>query len=279
MNRRMTQHDTLSSIVMVLMLCMISWSSLNGAIAQPNTQEKGTPAQQAFWSGEYVKAAQLYSNELAKNTDDPTLWYNLGTVEAYAGRFGYAAHALQMAQLRAPDNPQIRDQLNRVNQASIEDGVRNPGPRRLILPDELSSSGGLISLLSVSLSEGLFWWFFGFLCVSTYGLLQAKRNHKPWVRFRPILGVATLTLSLLSMSFGIIWQLRAVQDSSSRYGIVVEERAPLRRGPALKFDAEVNVAGAVKLELQGSESGWRRVVLSDGREGWIKEDHLKALSL
>ena len=157
MNRRMTQYNTLSSIVMIL---MVIWSTLNGAMAQPDTQEKGTPAQQAFWSGEYVKAAQLYSNELAKNTDDPTLWYNLGTVEAYAGRFGHAAHALQMAQLRAPNNQQIRDQLNRVNQASIEDGVRNPGSRRLILPDELSSSGGLISLFSLSLSEGLFWWFF-----------------------------------------------------------------------------------------------------------------------
>ena len=149
MNRRIIQHSALSSIVMILTYVIIL-STLNVAMAQSDAQEKGTPAQQAFWSGKYVKAAQLYSSELAKDTEDPTLWYNLGTVEAYAGRFGHAAHALQMAQLRAPNNHQIRDQLNRVNQASIEDGVRNPGSRRLILPDELSSSGGVISLFRVT---------------------------------------------------------------------------------------------------------------------------------
>ena len=74
-------------------------------------------------------------------------------------------------------------------------------------------------------------------------------------------------------------QILAIVLGQARCALLQAQRAPLRRGPALKFDAEVNVAGAVKLELQGSESGWRRVILSDGREGWIKEDHLKALSI
>ena len=58
---------------------------------------------------------------------------------------------------------------------------------------------------------------------------------------------------------------------------MVANRAALYRGPGEQYEVEVNVAGGVKLELQGKREAWRRVRLSDGREGWMSSKDLKAL--
>ena len=52
--------------------------------------------------------------------------------------------------------------------------------------------------------------------------------------------------------------------------------AVARDGGDIKFKEYKD--GKVKVELQGKEQEWQRVVLSDGQEGWIQESQLRQLS-
>ena len=88
-----------------------------------------------------------------------------------------------------------------------------------------------------------------------------------------MIAVVLIVISALS---SLSWWAKVENESLSQ-GIIVANRAALYRGPGDQYEVEVNVAGGVKLELQGERESWRRVKLSDGREGWINSRDLKAL--
>ena len=90
-----------------------------------------------------------------------------------------------------------------------------------------------------------------------------------------VLVVVLMTISTLSSA---IWWLKGQQIGIER-GVIVSQRAPLYRGPGAQYEVEVNIAGGVKIELQGAREEWRRVKLSDGREGWLSAQDLRALPL
>ena len=77
----------------------------------------------------------------------------------------------------------------------------------------------------------------------------------------------------------ILWQYRVTQIENARYAVVTTQRAPLYHGPGQQFKVDVNVAGGVKLIVQGIEKQWQKVVLSDGREGWLERKDLRILSV
>jgi hypothetical protein len=79
--------------------------------------------------------------------EDAGLWFNLGTAQAHHGQFGEAAYALERAAQLAPSDEAVLTQRELVHQAVVEDGTRDPGNRRLVLPDEITSSGGILALL------------------------------------------------------------------------------------------------------------------------------------
>lgn len=269
-------------------IALLIASSISPSLAQasPKTKTATTPvsatatpiqqAHEAFWSGDLKEALKGYQSLLKADPQDPTLWYNLGTTQAHLGRFGQASYSLQMALHHAPHDTEARVQLERVIQAVNEDGVRRPGPRRLVLPDEITSSGGLLAFFSTQSAESLWWLTLSLLGLCLWLLQKAKREPTSTLtlKLRPFARVSALLLVVICLLAGLGWWLRHQLIDQQRLGIVTQARAPLRRGPAERFPAEVNIAGAVKVQLQGTEGDWQRVVLFDGREGWLNQAHV-----
>lgn len=262
-------------------IALLLTASLTAPIASAAPQETLTEraAHEAFWAGDLNKAVSAYQSLLKARPSDPNLWYNLGTAQAHLGRFGEASYALHMGLSQAPHDDEARAQLERVNQASIEDGVRRPGPRRLVLPDEVTSSGGLLAFVSAQGAESALLLALSLLGLCLWLLQRSQAEDPPRVALtlRPLARVSSLLLAALCVASGAAWWLRHSLVDQQRLGVVVEPRAPLRRGPAERFPAEVNIAGAVKVKLQGVEGGWQRVVLFDGREGWLSQSHVREL--
>ena len=236
---------------------------------------------QPFWEGRYDVSVQGYKEALRGALQNESLWYNLGTAEAHRGRYGQAAYALQRALLLSPDDAHIKDQLSRVNQAAVEDGTRNPGSRRLVLPDELLSAGGLLGLISTNLWRSLTLTSCSIACLCLLILQRVRRKQVTewWTRRAPVIRAFTALLILLSIGTGVGWRARIARVDHAQFGVIITARAPLHRGPGDRFAADFNIAGGVKLKMQGLEGNWRRVILSDGREGWLSATHIKALNV
>ena len=148
----------------------------------------------------------------------------------------------------------------------------------MILPDETTSEGGLLAFLSAEVSEAITWGSLALfaLCLTLLG--RARRGEVSLGTRAPLTRVLTLLLATSTLLSGLAWRLKVSVSEGQSVGVVVAERAPLHTGPAERFPAEVNVAGSVLVTLQGSEGAWQRVALFDGREGWLKREHVRSLS-
>jgi tetratricopeptide (TPR) repeat protein len=257
-----------------------AWSQPRASEPPPSAPAPLAVAHERFWAGDYPAAAAAYRAAVKEDPDDPTPWYNLGTAEAHAGRYGEAAHALRAALLRAPHDHDARAQLSLVEQVAAEDGVRRPGPRRLVLPEEGAGSGaGLLGLLPEGVARA---WTLLSLSLLSLALLGARRGgagelSPAWAARAPQLrALATLALASTLLG-GALWRARVAAEEGVSWGVVVEARAPLHRGPGAQFPADVSVAGAALVRLQGLEGEWRRVSLSDGREGWLRAGDVRAV--
>jgi len=250
--------------------------------AEPSTATAPRAEQgphEAFWAGELKAAERGYQRLIDADPEEPNHWYNLGTTQAHQGRFGEASYSLQRGLSLAPHDQDAREQLSRVLQAVREDGKRNPGPRRLILPDEVTSGGGLLAFVDARVAESALWLSLGLLGLCLWAGRRAldEASARSLKSLAPLARVGAILMSVSCLMSAGAWYLRHSLVDQRAVGVVVEARVPLRRGPAERFPAELNVAGGVKVILQGSEGEWRRVVLFDGREGWLHQRQLKAL--
>jgi tetratricopeptide (TPR) repeat protein len=267
--------------LLCLSICMpvSGWSQPLSA-TPAHTQKSENQGDHLFWSGDYLQAINVYSTYIKKAPNDPKTWYNLGTIYAYHGQFGQASYALHRAQHLAPHLAIISTQIDRVNQAIIEDGVRRPGNRRLVLPDEITSGGGILALFTTSMSKAVCLSTLSLACVALISVRRRLREEQTFdaktLKLLASLRALTIILLVLSALAGVSWWAK-VQNESTAHGIVTANRAALHRGPGEQYDIEVNIAGGVKLELQGARDGWQRVKLSDGREGWFNSKSLQAL--
>ena len=240
-------------------------------------------AHDAFGRGEYLQAKKGYEALLKQNPTHQTAWYNLGTVEAHLSDFGRGAYALQQALILAPHDQDAQEQLKRINQVAIEDGMRRPGAKRLVLPDEISSQGGLLALISLKGTQ-IFSWLCGSLaCVLLFLIRRSQRRFQrgevqveesKYNQSQAFLRVCFFGVATLAVLGGGIWKLKDLEVNQTRKGVIMGKRVPLYRGPGSQFESKVNIAGGVVVELQGKENEWQRVVLSDGQEGWIEEDQI-----
>ena len=281
-----SNSDKLSqvSIIFTLLLSLtaLSFTSADAWAAPAQAQAQSAKQQSGdhfFWSGDYQASVQAYQRQIKQDPEAAHLWYNLGTAYAYGGEFGQASYALHRAELIAPKHSLIAEQIELVNQAISEDGVRRPGQRRLVLPDEITSSGGVLALFTTAMTEALSLLCFSLACLVFLVIRRQKdeaQSDAKSIKRLASLRVLAVVLIVISALSGLSWWAKAENDALSQ-GIVVANRAALYRGPGEQYEVEVNVAGGVKLELQGEREAWRRVKLSDGREGWMSTKDLKAL--
>ena len=271
------------SVLFTLLLSLATLAPLTVSWAEPvQMQTQGQNKKSGdhfFWSGDYRASVQAYQNQIKQDSNAAHLWYNLGTAYAYRGQFGQASYALHRAEVLAPNHSLIAEQIELVNQAISEDGVRRPGQRRLVLPDEITSGGGLLALFTSAMTEALSLVCFSLACL-VFLLVRTRKDEEltdaKSIKRLASLRVVAVVLIVISVLSSLSWWAKVENESLSQ-GIVVANRAALYRGPGEQYEVEVNVAGGVKLELQGKREAWRRVRLSDGREGWMSSKDLKAL--
>ena len=282
-----------TSMLVLLALCCISTFVVDQFIlikpilaestsdtSTKNQLKSSEKADELFWSGRYMEASKLYTALVQAEPHNPKLWYNLGTSQAHEGQFGQAAYSLHKAEQLAPHAVMIKEQIGNVNQAIIEDGIRHPGNRRLVLPDEITSGGGILAFITTSSMKALCLSSFSMACFLLLIVRRSQLIAKPTskqLKKLASLRAFLVVLFVLSIISALSWWAKYQSEQLSQ-GIVVVHRAALHRGPGAQYEVEVNIAGGVQIEQQGQRNSWQRVKLSDGREGWLRQQDLKNLS-
>lgn len=234
------------------------------ATAQTAPQPNLEAAKAAFWKTDFKAAADGYRVAAEAYPNNPDVWFNLGTSEAHAERFGPALHALEQALRLDPEHADAAHNLAQVRTQVIRNSLASGATGRLILPGEDDLGTGLLTAVLPRTLSIVFTisWVLLFIC-----LWWARRTGASGQRTGLVF--AAVIMSLVSVGAGgLLWGRMNVVDENT-YGVVVADKVEAHQGPGDQYPAVVKVLSGVKVRISGADREWAQVVLPDGSGAWL----------
>jgi len=224
-------------------------------------------ANEAFWAGEYEKAAQTYSQLEELGVRSPELSFNLATAEARLGNLGRAVLHYERVLRREPGHEDtvhnlttIRDFIARRASEAGRDADLAPaaGPWRAVL-DRFSPKSAAVAFLVFHLA--------------LFTLLIARRFVNAEMA-RLTLGVLVGVLAVLTVSTGSVCTGKWDQERNLHEGIVlVGDTVDVMEGP----DSEVKrfaLEEGSRIIIVEETDGWVKIRDDQGRDGWTRDDQI-----
>ena len=250
-------------IGLLLLLLIGPTSALADSVTQGN---------EAFWKGDHAAAALAYRAAIAAQPENADLWYNLGTAEAQAKRYGSAMHAFEQALILRPGDADTLFNLEQTRGQIIESGLAGSGDARVVPPGEDDVGTGLLTAMSADTTAIIFLatWACLFVLIAVW-----RRTQRAGARTAS--SFLALIMGLLALASGGALLARALVLDKASEGVVLERTATYT-GPGKTYAKGPLLLSGVKLRLRGKEEQWRQVTLPDGSEGWIAEARIGVLT-
>ena len=256
-------RDTWRALTLLLMLLIVG-PALRGADeegdATPGARFEAANAM--YETGRYLEAAQAYHALAEEGAFSPALYLNLGNAWFKAGRNGRAVAAYRLGLRLAPRDPDLRFNLNHVQEK--------------LSVDPLPLAGGVaVWLTRLTLDEWgtlvlVLYWIWALLLVTGEWRPAAKRALRGYTASAGIAAALLLGCLLLANR---AWS-RQVQ------AVVVVPEAVVRYGPLEESKMFYQLTDGSEVwvldELKG-DTPWVEIRARDGREGWVKREEVVML--
>lgn len=219
-------------------------------------------ANEAYFRGDYRKAADGYQRLVEAKVQDPDVYFNFGLAQARLGAFGAAVLSFERCLfLRAGDDAAegelaaLRAMLGgrraeREGEATVQ--ARPPLSHALVRP----LSADLLAWL-VLLSNAL---LFGVL------LVRPRIGAETW-RLGLAIGASLLALLCASSALGLALKTDVFQDGEAV--IVLRDQSELREGPDPKAQVRGTVREGDAARALGRQGQFVEVRSASGNRGWI----------
>ena len=220
-------------------------------------------ANSAYESGTYDVAIALYRSLVLDGIRDAVVYFNLGNAYYESGQPGLALANYRRAQQIKPRDTEISANIARVRAERID---LQSGESNLI--DRFASS----TLSIVTVSE-LGWLVFT-LWALWLGLLTGAIWRHDWrIRFRWLLAVVGLCLLIgLALLGARLYTVRARPDA-----VVIDLTAQVMSGPGDGYLPIFQLYSAAEIRVLDTSGNWSRIVLPDGRQGWVESAAIEAI--
>jgi tetratricopeptide (TPR) repeat protein len=188
------------------------------------------------------------------------LYYNMGNAEFKAGHLGQAVADYRRALKRAPQDEDIRYNLNYVR-TFIRQPAEHAGP----LARWLENAFAFLPVNGLAWGALAAFWILAVLLA----VLVFTRGFPRWLRWAAAgMGLVFLVLA----SWGAA---RTLIDRNLRWGVIIASRAEARNGPNQEFQVGFVIPEGREVRVLGHEGAWVAVGLpSEGYKGWIKAEDL-----
>jgi uncharacterized protein YgiM (DUF1202 family) len=125
---------------------------------------------------------------------------------------------------------------------------------------------GLLEASSWAVTFLALWW-------ASLALLLLLR----WIAAGPArsgLIAAAVLLLLLSGASGAALAARQLHDTRVAHGIILPDKVEVKEGPSSASRTLFKVHAGLRVQRQSEASGWQRIRLANGLEGWIERGNL-----
>ena len=216
----------------------------------------------------FTESADGWNRLIRSGASNGLLWTNLGNAEFRSGRLGDAVAAYLEADRLMPGDTTIRANLTEA---------------RNMVPARFDQEG--VTVLYDSVSDGwhalgfeLRWWiaglsWIGFWFVLSLRVMRRSPQEEEGSRLAWRGGLTALaTVTIVS---GTTIGLDVSEDTWRSPGVLTTESV-VRSGNGDTFKAVFSEAlpAGVEFDLIESRPGWNHVAFADGRDGWLRSDHV-----
>jgi hypothetical protein len=237
---------------------------LAGSVVQAQNDAAAVEqAAAAYESGDYTEAVRLYETAVSGGTANGNIYYNLGNAYYRSNDLGRALLSYLRAQVFIPRDLDLDHNLRLVRASRID-----------VQGDERGWVEGLGGVTSgvVTLSElgwgALLGWSAGF------GLLAAWIL---WPERRAALRLLLILAAAAALFVLILFVSRMWISTHRAAAVVVEEQARVMSGPGERYLELFTLHAAAEVRIVESRSGWIRLALPDGRQGWLPQESVEAV--
>jgi hypothetical protein len=219
-----------------------------------------TAANQLYNKGRYLDAMRKYQYVLSKGFESPDLYYNIGNAFYKTGNTTYAILNYERARKLAPNDEDIRYNLDLARTQIIDNIVPLPEPGFLRWWKQLISSQSISFWGTSSIIT-----FFTFLTLFGLFLLSPSFRIKQLAFW---FSVAAISLSAITFAFGSSLTSKLINHNSA---VITERSVRVKASPSETGTELFIIHEGVTVQLTDKLGEWVYVSLPDGNKGWVKE--------
>jgi tetratricopeptide (TPR) repeat protein len=250
-------------------LLLASWLLPASARAESLSQMFAA-ANEAYFRGDFERAAEQYQRLLDAGVIDPDVCFNLATAEARLGQLGKAVLYFERTLWLDPSDELAQRELSqaraalgrkraeREGEATVQ--ARPPLSEALVGPLPIDGLAVLVLVLDVM------------LCTV---LLLRRRARNESVRLGLAISAALVGLTLALAGFALY--LKTDRTGDGRAAIVLRDGAELREGPEDSAQARAKAHEGQSGRISRREGSFVRVQLQGGEIGWMKSTDVAAI--
>ena len=246
-----------SILLLILAISLIS----KGQSAAVN--DSVSAGNQLYNSGKYPDAIRKYQSVVSQGFESAELYYNLGNCFYKTGNATYAILNYERAKKLAPNDEDIRYNLDLARTQIVDNIVTLPEPGFLRWWKQLVSSQ------SIS-----FWGTFSiitfFIFLSLFGLFLLSSTYRI-KRLAFWLSIASVSISAITFSFGSLLTSNLINHNTA---VITDRSVRIKSSPSETGTELFIVHEGVTVQLTDKLGDWVNVSLPDGNKGWVKESSM-----
>lgn len=222
-------------------------------------------ANNLYQNGNYDEAIKIYETIIKEGYVSPYLYYNLGNAYFKIGKYGYAILNYEKGLLYAPNNENIKYNLEIANAQIIDkiDEVPEFFLKRWYTKFVNVLSSDTWAIISILLFASFV------LCVLLYILLKFKHKN------------IFLYLSTIFLVFSIISFINAGKRknfiTSKKYGIIIVPSVNVKSTPNEYGNDVFILHEGTKVEILESIGNWKNIRIRDGNEGYLPSNTIEII--
>jgi tetratricopeptide (TPR) repeat protein len=219
----------------------------------------------AYFHGDYAAAVAAYEQLDRQNVISADLYYNLGVAYFREGSLGRAVWSFERAVALDPEDEDARFNLQQTRKLvdrrvrdKLEGAERDPVWIRVV------------NYLTASQQT----WLFLLLYLGCFALLFLWRRARD--ASRAALGAGAALTGVAAAMAGLLLAGRVALDRIP-FGVVLPDVVAVREGADPNYRTSFSVHAGLRVRLLERDQDWVRIRLSNGLEGWVRDQDVGAL--
>lgn len=245
-----------------LILILISFF-ISVSFAQSGVDYFFDQGNQSYRKGNYTEAIEYYQKILDAGYESGRLYYNLGNCYYKLNKIGYTILYYEKSRKFLPNDPEVDFNLE-LARLKVIDRLEMP-PRFFLFEwwDTLKHFYSVSQLTYIAITA--------YVCAAIIFIVYLFVKVD---RIRKLLFSLFLIFFVLTLLSGYFLFANISEERNNQYAILLSPNVTVLSAPDENSTDVFILHEGVKVKLADERENWLKIVLPDGKSGWIKRDNI-----